>query len=203
MRDIIIKKLKDRSGMSFSELLVAMLILLLVSSGMVNAIQQASVQFVKSRMQSEAKMLCSTLTTVCEDELRYASSIVTVMEDGKTVYYFISKNHANEKSRSTFSVADDTETKKTFTVNDETESADYGIVTLYYPDAESTDEKEVKILPDGSYPLDLKARVEILGYESFMFHVRLVIVSSDGAVLADEDFYVENLNKAAVDYGGS
>ena len=69
------KKLKQNKGFSFAELLVATIILLLTSGMLVVCIQLGIKQLYKNTQDSEAQMLCTTLSTAIQDELTYASDI--------------------------------------------------------------------------------------------------------------------------------
>ncbi len=198
MKNRISKKIKSKAGVSISELLVATIILLLVTSGMVTAIGQASRHFVRSRSQSEAKILCSTLETLGENELRFASNIqeITDAESHDKTYQYMSKTHAKEYSYTTFSVSGDD--KETFIIDGE--EVECGTVVLYYPTETSVSDREVNLLPPAMYPMNLKARMDIVDYSDHKFEVKLVIVDASGDVLIDDTYYVENLNKKDIEH---
>lgn len=61
----------NNKGMTFSELLVATLIVLLVSLGLTTGVALANKQFVSSIRQSEAHELYSTLSSLINNELRF------------------------------------------------------------------------------------------------------------------------------------
>ncbi len=68
----ILHKVKNKQGISLAELLVTLIFCLLTFALVVTAMQAATRQLKKSTMQSESKMLCSSLTMSIEDVLRYA-----------------------------------------------------------------------------------------------------------------------------------
>lgn len=67
------KKLKGKRGMSLGETLCAIVILLLATGGMAGGIQFATQEFSKSMVQSESKVLYSTLQSAIKNELEYVS----------------------------------------------------------------------------------------------------------------------------------
>ena len=66
-------KLKDKTGFTMVELLVAMLIMLLATGALTMTINLAIKHFYKSVQESEAQVLCATLTEFVEDELSFAT----------------------------------------------------------------------------------------------------------------------------------
>ena len=68
----LLHKVKNKQGISLAELLVTLIFCLLTFALVVTAMQAATRQLKKSTMQSESKMLCSSLTMSIEDVLRYA-----------------------------------------------------------------------------------------------------------------------------------
>ena len=82
------KKLKQNKGFSFAELLVATIILLLTSGMLVVCIQLGMKQLYKQTQDSEAQMLCTTLSTAIQDELTYASEVsVSSSTAGNTITF--------------------------------------------------------------------------------------------------------------------
>lgn len=67
------KKLRAKRGMSLGETLCAIIILLLATGGMAGGIQFATQEFSKSMIQSESKVLYSTLQSAIKNELEYIS----------------------------------------------------------------------------------------------------------------------------------
>lgn len=74
LRHRISAKLNSNKGISLAELLVTIIFCLMTFALVVTAITAAHRHLRKSTMQSEARMLCSTLTISTEDVLRYAGS---------------------------------------------------------------------------------------------------------------------------------
>ena len=77
------KKLRSQSGMTLTELLCSIVILLLVSQLMAAGVRFSVKTYRDSMAASQAQVLCSTLTTVVSDKLRYCG---TVSEDGGQIF---------------------------------------------------------------------------------------------------------------------
>ncbi len=86
----MIRKLKSKSGMSIGELLVAMLIVLLVTSGVASGMRLAVTQYEKSMVQSEAKVLCSTLESIITNEIGNTENIELGSQTGVNEYELVS-----------------------------------------------------------------------------------------------------------------
>lgn len=80
------KKINSNAGMSLAETLIAVLILLLVSSGLVTTVVIASNQYKEANRYSEAKILISTLSNVLVDELTNASNVNYHVENDSIVF---------------------------------------------------------------------------------------------------------------------
>ena len=78
--DRIRKKCAGSGGFSFTELLAATTIMLLATGLLTSTIRVAIEQFYKSTRESEAQILCASLSTYMETEL--ANAKVTVNSDG-------------------------------------------------------------------------------------------------------------------------
>ncbi len=182
--------------MTVAELMVATIIILLVSAGMVTAIRQATENYSKSMAQSEAKKLCSSLETLVENELRYTNVVAyePAYTDGK--WYYRSKNY-----QSTETDCDDLQSFAAVTA-DWTDT-EYGIVTVRSTKRSSTATRDVRVLSDGMYPHNIKAKVEILGYSAGLFNVRVTVKDKDGANLAEDVFTVKNLYYTEPSAGGT
>ncbi len=87
-----VRKLKQNSGFTISELLVATLILLLTSAMLVTCIRLGLKQLYKQTQESEAQILCTTLSTAVQDELSYASDVQKTDTPMGTVYTFSKEN---------------------------------------------------------------------------------------------------------------
>ena len=68
-------KLRDRRGFTLTELLCAVLIVLLVSALLTVGVRFAGRTYNSSMQLSEAQELCSTLTSVISDKLRFCGSL--------------------------------------------------------------------------------------------------------------------------------
>lgn len=68
-------KNKNTAGLTLTEMLCCVVIMLLVSIGMVNGVSLAMRNYESSLMASESQVLCSTLTSMVSDELRYAGPV--------------------------------------------------------------------------------------------------------------------------------
>ena len=68
-------KQKRIAGMTLMELLCALAVVLLVSAGMVLGVSLAVRSYERSVTNSEAQVLCSTLQTIVNVELRYAGTL--------------------------------------------------------------------------------------------------------------------------------
>ena len=183
MKSNLQRKLVNKYGMTISELLIATIIILLVSAGMVTSIQQSAKYFNRSKIESESKTLCSSLEVLIENELRYTERIKK--EGG--VYSYQSQSHAQKASLATISVATDTA--------NEYDGNLYGIVVLSYSDG-----TEIKLLSEGMYTLGIQANVNIDSYDEStgIFKVNLFIVDKNGDELIKDTFYVENLSHTEI-----
>lgn len=122
--------------------------------------------YVKSVSLSEAQILCSTLTTLVSDELRYAGTI-TVSADGKVGFF--SQNFGGNSGGG---VSFDTDEE--------------GHVTL----------GGSKILSSRAYPYGLKASVGLSYDESEkIFTAEIQVLSGAGNELATSDFEVKPINR--------
>ena len=68
-------KLRDRRGFTLTELLCAVLIVLLVSALLTVGVRFAGRTYNSSMQLSEAQELCSTLTSVISDKLRFCGTV--------------------------------------------------------------------------------------------------------------------------------
>ncbi len=79
------QKERARGGFTLVEVLCAIVVLLLVSGLMVVGIRTAVKAYNTEVMHSEAQVLCSTIRTKVNDELRYAGTVET---KGSTISFF-------------------------------------------------------------------------------------------------------------------
>ena len=77
------KKLKSRSGMTLTELLRGIVVLLLVTSLLTVGVRFAVKTYRASMASAQAQTLCSTLTTAVTDKLRYCGN---VSENGDRIF---------------------------------------------------------------------------------------------------------------------
>ena len=172
---IALRKLKDNKGLTLTELLCAIIIMLLVTAVMVVGIRLGTQAYVKSVSMSEAQQLCSTLITKVSDELRYAGTI-NCAADG-TVSFFSKSFGSNTSGKLSFGQNED------------------GQVTL----------GNEKIITKKSYPHNLKAKVDLQyatpgetassGFENGVFTATITVYrTSETAVLATTTFQIEPLN---------
>ena len=75
------RKLRDRRGITLTEMLCTVLIVLLLTALLVVGIRFAGKTYTESMRLSEAQELCSTLTSVISDKLRFCGT-VTQDENG-------------------------------------------------------------------------------------------------------------------------
>ena len=82
------RKLRDRRGITLTEMLCTVLIVLLLTALLVVGIRFAGKTYTESMRLSEAQELCSTLTSVISDKLRFCGT-VTQDENGGLTQIFI------------------------------------------------------------------------------------------------------------------
>jgi len=68
------RKLRDRRGITLTEMLCTVLIVLLLTALLVVGIRFAGKTYTESMRLSEAQELCSTLTSVISDKLRFCGT---------------------------------------------------------------------------------------------------------------------------------
>lgn len=159
-------KLRDRRGFTLTELLCAVLIVLLVSALLTVGVRFAGRTYNSSMQLSEAQELCSTLTSVISDKLRFCGT-VTPGADGSLDHIFIQDLGSVEGEGAAFQVDAD------------------GQLTL----------GSTKLLSSAAYPRGLRVRDVSLRYNraSGIFTVALQVGTAD-STLAETDFEVRRLN---------
>ena len=70
------RKLRDRRGITLTEMLCTVLIVLLLTALLVVGIRFAGKTYTESMRLSEAQELCSTLTSVISDKLRFCGTFI-------------------------------------------------------------------------------------------------------------------------------
>ena len=161
-----------------TELLCAVLILVLVSGGMATAVSLAARQYQQSRRESEAQILCSTLETILRNELAYTTNIKL---NGKQVEQFQSQTYAIKDSLSSI-------------VIDDPDEKGYGRLLL------GNDTKNMDILGRGAYPHGLLVKIDEFTYDNstHCFTVKLS-VGCDGKDYATREFQVLSANPKQVE----
>ena len=172
------QKLKSGRGMSLTEMLCAVLVLVLVSGGMATAVSLAARQYQQSMRESEAQILCSTLETILRNELAYTTNIKL---NGKQVEQFQSQTYAIKDSLSSI-------------VIDDPDESGYGRLLL------GNDTKNMDILGRGAYPHGLLVKIDEFTYDNstHCFTVKLS-VGCDGKDYATREFQVLSANPKQVE----
>ena len=149
-----------------TELLCAVLIVLLVSALLTVGVRFAGRTYNSSMQLSEAQELCSTLTSVISDKLRFCGT-VTPGADGSLDHIFIQDLGSVEGEGAAFQVDAD------------------GQLTL----------GSTRLLSSAAYPRGLRVRDVSLRYDSAsgIFTVALQVGTAD-STLAETDFEVRRLN---------
>lgn len=172
------KKIKSNSGMTIFELLCAVLILLLVSSGMASAVSLGVRQHQKSLRDSQSKVLYSTLMTVLSNELAYTTDIQ--MDTNGNVLRFQSQNYVIEGNLSAL-------------LTDESGDDGYGQLLL----GNSEDPSEnMNLLGKAAYAKGLLAKVTWITYNNSdcCFSVYLSI-GYKGTECYGGEFQIRNVNQ--------
>lgn len=165
-------KNKKTAGLTLTEMLCCVVIMLLVSIGMVNGVSLAVRNYQSSLMASESQLLCSTISSLVTDELRYAGAVdwsTSPVQFGSPSYgrCYFSQNE-----------------KKQVTLNTVSEA---GIDTG----------KSYKLLPSRAYHFGMRAEVTLKQKEGSLntFSVTIVVSApNNGPELAKSQFDVEQLN---------
>lgn len=166
-------KLKNKSGLTLVEMLCCVVVMLLVSIGMVNGVSLAVRNYESSLMFSESQVLCSTLTNLVSDELRYSGAVN--WEAAPIRFY--SRTYGSECI---------------FSQNDSKQ------VTLNEIQRDGTPaQRGYKLLPNRSYHLGMRASVILSKAKDNIFSVTILVTDSKDRELARNVFEVEKLNQEA------
>lgn len=166
-------KLKNKSGLTLVEMLCCVVVMLLVSIGMVNGVSLAVRNYESSLMSSESQVLCSTLTNLVSDELRYSGAV----DWEAAPIRFYSRTYGSECI---------------FSQNDSKQ------VTLNEIQRDGTPaQRGYKLLPNRSYHLGLRASVTLSKAKDNIFSVTILVTDSKDRELAQNVFEVEKLNQEA------
>lgn len=175
------KQKRSNQGFTLIEMLVTTLIMGLVTVMIASSIQAAFQVYTRSTQASEAQVLCDTLVTAVQDELRYGTSIRPV-------------------------VAGDTK----FTFNSRARKYGSGCsLEVDGPDANGNGTLVIHkngtmvggLVPDGAYNNSLRARFDEIdlatdasGNLTGLINVKIVVSDQDGHELASQEFAVKPLN---------
>ena len=186
------KKVASISGMTLGELMAALLIIALLTTGLVTSVGFATNQYKKSMTNSESQQLYSTLETVISKELRYTTQIagegipqdMTDLEWGTeyNVESFYSADYGNTASL-----------PHLYALDDEGNAMDDGMgqLALCSDDGES----EVKrLIGKADYNFGLRAQVTKLTFKSGYFTVDLKVGLPGEDAMVDQVFHVRALN---------
>ena len=160
------KKLRDRRGITLTEMLCTVLIVLLLTALLVVGIRFAGKTYTESMRLSEAQELCSTLTSVISDKLRFCGSVVS-NENGDVDRIFIQDVGSVEGEGAAFRLND----KQQIMLGDS------------------------ELLSAAAYPRGLQVRQISLRYDDAagIFTVTLQVGTAD-STLAETSFEVRRLN---------
>ena len=159
------KRLKSKSGMTLTELLCGIVVLLLITSLLTVGVRFAVKTYRTSMASAQAQTLCSTLTTAITDKLRYCGN---VSASGDRIFI-----------KDVGSVSGDEESGGVFRIED-------GEVLLG-----SRKLLGSKAYPEGLRVDELKLAY---AEESRTFSVSFVVTDSGGKELAKSDFQVQKIN---------
>ena len=163
--------------MTLTELLAGIIVMLLVAGIMVIGVKLGSDAYVKSVSMSEAQQLCSTLTSLVNDELRYCGTIY--LEDNNNVSFFSNNFGGSNNAGLSF----DQNKKGQVVLKDEAG-------------------RSFRILSRNSYPYNLKGRVGLTydqkSGDNGTFNAKVEVYRTEGKVLATTTFQVQPLNHVVV-----
>ena len=199
-------KLKSKSGMTLTELISGIIVLLLVAGILTVGVRLGAKAYVESVSASEAQVLCATLTETIADELRYAYSVAG---DGKTettpVMISSQKFGGSAQTGSDDAVLkfttdahghiylQDTSTNTTPSTGASSSTGTSGTGT---DTSTAEQEPENLILSTAAYPYNLHAYVKDLTYDSAsrIFSLTIEVQGSSGNTLATTSFEVRKVN---------
>ena len=177
------RKLHNTQGFSLAELLIALMLSLMSFTLVCTAITAAWGEQKKQTMQSEATMLCQTLTVAATDELRYANNIEGT--DIDSIVYTNSKRAGNA-------------TKAAF-IN-KTAEDDRTLTRIVISNTLNRDQ-EYLLVPNANYTQGTKATLELNWHtdaadpQTYHTFTGTVIVSdSNDRELARQSFAVKPVN---------
>lgn len=172
MKNHVIRKIKNRQGVSLTETLVALIFCLMTFALVCTAISAASRQLKALTMHSEAKMLCSTLTTAVEDELRFAQNVAG--SDIDSIVYDNSGRASSNAVRVSF-------------INDN------GNIKLQDSASSDTDAAKYILIPAANYTQGIKASLQLY-WSNKCFTGMVTVTDSSDNELCSQSFAVRPMN---------
>ena len=193
-------KLRSKSGMTLTELISGIIVLLLVAGILTVGVRLGAKAYVESVSASEAQVLCATLTELVTDELRYAGS--TAVDDDGTVKIFSQRFGGSDKTSESAVLAFATDDHGHIYLRDTTTTPSTGASSSTGTSGTGTDtstaeqEPENLILSTAAYPYNLHAYVKDLTYDSAsrIFSLTIEVQGSSGNTLATTSFEVRKVN---------
>ena len=176
------KKINSQKGYTLFEALAALLILLLVSAGMANGIRFGIEQYYKAMKASQAKVLCSTLSSVLSNDLRFTTYVAE--KDGTLEYLSPGYSPEEEAHRGEYSTI--------WCLDDDGNPTD-GLGQIAIGTVSGSELH--KVLGGAAYPEELRARVTLFTYADDYFTVTLE-VGDESKIYQTYTFDVLNLNHA-------
>ena len=187
------RKLRGSGGYTLAEGLVALVIFLLVSGGMVDGVRFASEQYRKSMELSEARVLCSTLTNVIRGELSNTDVDKIEFEGGQlrfiSTHYTVAGDESTPNKPVSFLIA-----SEDGTLIDPAKGGELWLGTVRADGTVSGS----RLLSSGSYSsYRLRVALPQISYSDGAFDVTLTINREDGTELFTNSFAVFPLTPAS------
>ena len=195
-------KLKSKSGMTLTELISGIIVLLLVAGILTVGVRLGAKAYVESVSASEAQVLCATLTELVTDELRYAGTTEGDGSDGNPVKIFSQRFGGSDNTSESAVLAFATDNHGHIYLKDTAASGTTTTTGAATSGSTGTDtstaeqEPENLILSTAAYPYNLHAYVKGLTYDSTsqIFSLTLEVQGSSGNTLATTSFEVRKVN---------
>lgn len=216
--NLIKHKLKERRGISLTELLVTIIFCLLTFGLVVTAMQASVRQLKRQTMYAESKLLCSTLAMSVEDVLRYAGSGNKLLADKDAAdeamsagrdtgasldsIKFYSRTRSEKSDHSYFRIT--TEADNTINSDGSKQDNSGHIVLMGLKSSTSgsgTEELTYELVPARSYTQGMKADLKLEWHtgdttkpEYHTFTGTVYVMDKDGNELCSQDFTVRPIN---------
>lgn len=167
---MMLKKIKDNKAFSLIEVTATIIIVLLVTSLCVLAVNVSTNHYKTITRQSEARLISSTLVKKVQDELRFAGNIEGTGTDVK----FYSRSRLYRDGCVLKAVN--------------------GHIAVVYED-EKDDDKDAQafLIPEADYVFLIKSDITV-NYDGDNFDVELTVYSDDGEINYVKNFVVSPLN---------